>query len=52
MRSPPSRDGDFLTMDGDFFLHLADVGLKMAERTYEKHHFFRVGYKITQPEEA
>ena len=37
---------------GHHFLHLADVGLKTAERTYEKHHFFRVGYKITQPEEA
>lgn len=34
------RDGGFLTMDGDFFLHLTDAGLEVAEQTYEKHRFF------------
>ena len=34
------RDGGFLTMDSDFFLHLTDVGRDVAERTYEKHRFF------------
>lgn len=34
------RDGGFLTMDGDFFLHLTDAGLEVAEQIYEKHRFF------------
>lgn len=34
------RDGGFLTMDSDFFLHLTDIGREVAERTYEKHRFF------------
>ena len=34
------RDGDFLTMDEDHFLHLTDVGREVAERTYERHCFF------------
>ena len=34
------RNGGFLTMDSDFFLHLTDVGRKVAEQTYEKHSFF------------
>ena len=34
------RDGGFLTMDGDFFLHLTDAGLEEAEQIYEKHRFF------------
>ena len=34
------RDGGFLTMDSDYFLHLTDVGREVAERTYEKHCFF------------
>ena len=34
------RNGGFLTMDSDFFLHLTDVGRKVAEQTYEKHRFF------------
>ena len=34
------RDGGFLTMDGDFVLHLTDAGLEVAEQTYEKHRFF------------
>lgn len=34
------RDGGFLTMDSDYFLHLTDVGREMAEQTYEKHRFF------------
>ena len=32
--------GGFLTMDGDFFLRLTDVGREVAEQTYEKHCFF------------
>lgn len=34
------RDSGFLTMDGDFFLHLTDAGLEVAEQIYEKHRFF------------
>ena len=34
------RDGGFLTMDEDRFLHLTDVGREVAERTYERHCFF------------
>ena len=34
------KAGGFLTMDGDFFLHLTDVGREVAEQTYEKHCFF------------
>ena len=34
------KDGGFLTMDEDHFLHLTDVGRDMAEQTYEKHRFF------------
>ena len=33
------KEGGFLTMDGDFFLRLTDVGREVAE-TYEKHCFF------------
>ena len=33
------RDGGFLTMDEDHFLHLTDVGREVAERTYERHCF-------------
>ena len=31
------RDGGFLTMDSDYFLHLTDVGREVAEQIYEKH---------------
>lgn len=34
------RDGGFLTMDEDHFLHLTDEGREVAERTYERHCFF------------
>ena len=34
------RDGGFLTMDSDNFLHLTDVGREVAEQIYEKHRFF------------
>ena len=34
------RDGGFLTMDEDHFLHLTDLGREVAEATYEKHRFF------------
>ena len=34
------RDGGFLMMDEDHFLHLTDVGQEVAERIYEKHRFF------------
>ena len=34
------RDGGFLTMDSDYFLHLTDVGREVAEQIYEKHRFF------------
>ena len=34
------RDGGFLTMDEDYFLHLTDIGREVAEQIYEKHRFF------------
>jgi len=34
------KNGGFLTMDEDHFLHLTDVGREVAEQTYEKHCFF------------
>ena len=33
------RDGGFLTMDEDRFLHLTDVGREVAEKIYERHCF-------------
>ena len=34
------KDGGFLTMDEDHFLHLTDVGREVAEEIYERHCFF------------
>lgn len=34
------KDGGFLTMDADYFLHLTDIGQEVAEQIYEKHRFF------------
>ena len=35
------RDGGFLTMDSDYFLHLTNVGREVAVQIYEeKHRFF------------
>ena len=34
------RDGGFLTMDSDYYLHLTDIGMEVAEQIYEKHRFF------------
>ena len=34
------RDGGFLMMDSDYFLHLTDVGREVAEQIYEKNRFF------------
>ena len=34
------KNGGFLTMDEDHFLHLTDVGRKVAEKIYERHCFF------------
>ena len=34
------RDGGFLTMGSDYFLHLTDVGRAVAEKIYERHCFF------------
>ena len=34
------RDGGFLTVDQDGFLHLTDVGHEVAEKIYERHQFF------------
>ena len=34
------RDGGFLTMDEDYFLHLTDACREVAEQIYEKHRFF------------
>ncbi len=34
------REGGFLLMDEDSFLHLTDAGCEVAEQVYEKHRFF------------
>ncbi|MDO4340754.1 MAG: metal-dependent transcriptional regulator [Eubacteriales bacterium] len=34
------KQGGFLTMDGDGYLHLTDEGREVAESIYEKHQFF------------
>ena len=34
------KDGCFLTIDEDHFLHLTDIGREVAEQIYEKHCFF------------
>ena len=34
------RDGGFLIMDEDHFLHLTDMGREVAEKIYERHCFF------------
>lgn len=34
------RNGGFLTMDNDGYLHLTDIGLEVAEKIYERHQFF------------
>ena len=34
------KNGGFLTVDGDGFLHLTDIGREVAEQIYEKHRFF------------
>ena len=34
------RDGGFLTMDKDGFLHLTAEGREIAEKIYERHRFF------------
>lgn len=34
------RDGGFLAVDEDGFLHLTDIGREVAEKIYERHRFF------------
>lgn len=34
------RNGGFLTVDEDGFLHLTDMGREIAEKIYERHQFF------------
>lgn len=34
------RNGGFLTVDEDGFLHLTDIGREVAEKIYERHRFF------------
>ena len=34
------KNGGFLTMDENHFLHLTDVGREVAEKIYERHCFF------------
>lgn len=34
------KDGGFIKMDGDHFLHLIDTGRELAEKIYERHCFF------------
>ena len=35
------RNGGFLTMDKDGFLHLTEEGREIAAKIYERHHFLR-----------
>lgn len=35
------RDGGFLMMDEDNFLHLTEPGQEIAEKIFERHQFFR-----------
>ena len=34
------REGGFLTMDEEHYLHLTDIGREVAETIYERHCFF------------
>lgn len=34
------KNGGFLTVDEDGFLHLTDIGREVAEKIYERHLFF------------
>ena len=34
------KDGGFLTMDEDHYLHLTNIGREIAEKIYERHCFF------------
>lgn len=48
------RNGGFLTVDQDGFLHLTDVGQEVAEKIYERHQFFtqwllNAGIDLKQP---
>lgn len=35
------RNSGYVTVDGDGFLHLTDVGREIAEKIYERHRFFK-----------
>lgn len=39
------RDGGFLTMDEDHFLHLTDVGREVAEKSMSAIAFYRAVYR-------
>ena len=39
------RDGGFLTMDEDHFLHLTDVGREVAEKFTSAIAFYRTAYR-------
>lgn len=34
------REGGFLVMDGNYTLHLTDLGREIAEKLYERHQYF------------
>lgn len=34
------REGGFLMMDGDYTLHLTDLGQEVVEKLYERHRYF------------
>ncbi len=34
------KDGGFLTVDGEGYLHLTETGREVAEKIYERHKFF------------
>lgn len=35
------REGGYITMDSDYFLHLTETGKEVAEKIYERHKFLK-----------
>ena len=43
------REGSFLTMDEEHYLHLTDIGREVAEIIYERHCFFTELLSLLSP---
>ena len=41
------REGGFLTMDEEHYLHLTDIGREVAEIIYERHCFFTIRFQVS-----